>query len=73
MILSSSAKSVIKDKDLKLYKVEKFRYFLNKGSLKAKKIEIINNYTKSINERDFLYIDDGIINIKSKEKYFWYF
>ena len=67
MILSSSEKSTLKDRDLSFYKFEKFRYFLNDSLLKGKKIEIINNYTKSKNEKDFFYFDDGIINIKSKD------
>ncbi len=67
MILSSSEKSLLKDKNLSLYKVEKFKYSLNDGLLKGKKIEIINNYTKPANEKDFLYFDDAIINIKDKD------
>ncbi len=67
MILSSSEKSSIIDGDENLYKFGKFKYFINDGILKAKNIEIISNYKKSINEKEFYSFDDGIINIKNKD------
>ena len=67
MILSSSEKSSLTDKDLYLYKFDKFNYSINSEILKAKKIEVISNYKKSKNEKNFYYFDHGILNIKTKD------
>ena len=67
MILSSSEKSSLTDGDINLYNFGKFRYFINDGILKAKKIEIVSNYKKSVNEKEFYYFDDSIIDIKKKD------
>ncbi len=67
MILSSSEKSSLTDGDINLYKFEKFKYFINDGILKAKKIEIVSNYKKSANEKEFYYFDDSFIDIKKKD------
>jgi len=67
MILSSSEKSSLKDREINLYKFDKFNYSINDGILKAKNIEIISNYNKSINEKEFYFFDDGILNIKTKD------
>ncbi len=67
MILSSSEKSSLTDGDINLYKFEKFKYFINDGILKAKKLEIVSNYKKSANEKEFYYFDDSFIDIKKKD------
>ena len=66
MILSSDEKSSLKDKELYLYKFDKFNYSFYEGILKAKKIEIISNYKKSDEKKDFYFFDDGILDIKNK-------
>jgi len=67
MILSSSEKSSLDDGELNLYKFDEFEYSINEQILKAKKIEIVSNYNKTKNEKDFYYFDDGFINIKNKD------
>ena len=67
MNLSSSEKSSLDDGKLILYKFDEFEYSINEQILKAKKIEIISNYKKTKNEKDFYYFDDGFINIKNKD------
>ncbi len=67
MILSSSEKSSLTDGDINLYKFKKFKYFINDGILKAKKIEIVSNYKKSANEKEYYYFDDSFIDIKKKD------
>jgi LPS-assembly protein len=66
MILSSNEKSSLKDKDIYLYRFDKFNYSFNDGILKAKKIEIISNYKKSKDKKDFYFFEDGILDIKNK-------
>jgi len=66
MILSSNEKSSLKDEDVYLYKFEKFNYSFYDGILKAKKIEIISDYQKSKDKKDYYFFDDGIIDIKNK-------
>ena len=67
MILSSSEKSSLDDGELNLYNFNEFEYSINEQILKAKKIEIVSNYNKTKNEKDFYYFDDGFINIKNKD------
>ncbi len=67
MILSSNEKSSLKDKDVYLYKFDKFNYSFYEGILKAKQIEIIFNYKKSEDKKDFYFFDDAIIDIKNKD------
>ena len=67
MILSSDKKSSLRDKDSYLYKFDKFNYSFYEGILKATKIEIISNFKKSENEKDFYFFEDGILDIKNKD------
>tara|TARA_S200000501_G_scaffold378285_1_gene440181 strand:+ start:880 stop:3339 length:2460 start_codon:yes stop_codon:yes gene_type:complete len=67
MVLSSSDKSSLSDYDNYLYKFSKFNYSFNEGILKANKIEIISDYKKNINEKNFYFFENGIINIKNKD------
>ena len=64
MNLSSSEKSLLKDKDLNLYKFDKFNYSITESLLKGINIEIVTNYKKPKSESDFLFFDDGIFNLK---------
>ncbi len=66
MILSSDEKSSLIDGELHLYKFAKFNYSINDGILKAEKIEVVYNFKETLNEIDFYYFDDGILNIKNK-------
>ncbi len=67
MILSSSEKSQLKDRDINLYKFDKFNYSIKDGILKAKQIEIISDFNKPKNEREYYYFNDGIVDIKKKD------
>ena len=67
MILSSSEKSSLKDGDINLYKFDKFSYSINDLVLKANNIEIISNYKKTKNEKEFFYFESGILDFKNKD------
>ncbi len=67
MILSSEKKSSLIDNDSYLYKFDKFNYSFYEGILKATKIEIISNFKKSKNEKDFYFFENGILDIKNKD------
>ena len=67
MNFSSEDRSSLIDGDLHLYKFDKFNYSINDNILKAKKIEITYNFKETLNEIDFYYFDDGIIDIKKKD------
>ena len=53
MILSSNEKSSLKDKDIYLYKFDRFNYSFYDGILKAKNIEIISDYKKSKKKKNY--------------------
>ena len=61
--LSSSKKSQVIENE-KLYKFEDFKYFINTELLKAKNVEIISDYNKTIGERDNVKFDSGFFNLK---------
>ncbi len=65
--LSSSEKSTLRDRDLYLYKFDKFDYSLNSGTLKAEKIQIVKDFKKSNKEKEYYNFEEGIFNIKSKD------
>ena len=66
MELSSPHRStLIDDSDSIFYKFEKFKYFINKKTIKGEDIEIITNYLKE--KSDNIYFKNGIFNLATKE------
>ena len=64
--LYSSDFTIIKDDNLKQYNLDEFKFFFEKGILKGKNINLISDYTKYPEERDFIEYKDAIINLKTK-------
>jgi len=65
MELSSTYKSSMLDNaDSSFYKFDKFKYLIDKKTLKGENIEIITNYLKS--KSDKIYFKNGIFNLATK-------
>jgi LPS-assembly protein len=65
MILSSKKKTIIKDTELNIYKLEQFQYSINKEILKGKNITVITNDNKSDNDEFFF--KTGFFNFKENK------
>ena len=66
MELSSTYKSSMLDNaDSSFYKFDKFKYLIDKKTLKGENIEIITNYLKS--KSDKIYFKNGIFNLTTKD------
>ena len=64
--LYSSELTTIKDNDLNQYDLDEFLFFIDTNILKGKNINVISDYTKYPEERDFLKFKNGIFNLETK-------
>ena len=64
--LYSSEFTIVKDNNLTQYNLDEFKFFIEKNLLKGKNIDVISDYTKYPEERDFYKYKDGIFNLKTK-------
>ena len=64
--LYSSEFTIVKDNNLTQYNLDEFKFFIEKNLLKGKNIDVISDYTKYPEERDFYKFKDGIFNLKTK-------
>jgi len=56
----------IRDDNFFLYSLNNYKYYLNSGIIKGNNIEIVTNYNKASEDRDFYLFENGIFNIKNK-------
>ena len=66
-ILKSSSKSLITDRNLKLYKFDKFEYSINEDLLKAENLEIISENLLQNGFSDIAKFSQGFFKIKKKD------
>ena len=66
-ILSSTSKSTITDRNLKIYKLDKFEYSINEDLLKAENIEIISENLLQNGFSDTAKYANGFFSLKKKE------
>tara|TARA_B110000211_G_scaffold12787_1_gene13379 strand:- start:253 stop:2700 length:2448 start_codon:yes stop_codon:yes gene_type:complete len=66
MILSSSKKVLITDKDSNEYSLDNFQYFINQEILKGESIQVSNN-KKNKTDNDKIFIKTGFFNLKEKK------
>jgi len=64
--LFSSDHTIIKDNNLNQYTLDEFKFFIQESLLKGKNINVISDYTKYPEERDFFEYKDAIFNLKTK-------
>ena len=66
MILSSTKKTIITDKDLNKYELDKFHYSIDQEILKGENIQISNN-KKNITDSDMIFIKTGFFDLKKNK------
>ena len=64
--LYSSKLTEVKDDRKSKYLLNEFVYYINSGILKGNDIELISDYTKASEDRDFYTFKDGFFNLKTK-------
>ena len=65
--LFSSEFSTIIDDNLTQYNLDEFVFFIESSLLKGKNIDVISDYTKFPENRDFFKFKDGIFDLKKKK------
>ena len=64
-VFSSPSKTIVKDDDLNVYYLDKFKYSINEELISGSNIIIVSDY--GLPKSDKFYFSSGIINLKNKD------